>query len=210
MTMQPIKRKQSCFFIACLGLLAGITTRLTDFLPNGGVWGFQAIATLFGFWMLSVTLIVYNSSSNIRAAIEVFLFLFCMTCSFYGLKWLLGLFLPQFESESFSWNLLILYTILSLLCAAGGFILYFWNRKNIFSSFLYALPIGGLAAEALATGIFLCKHHTYLFQLLFDFISMAVLGRLFYKKAACKPLYVSAAVVSAWIIYALIYRPFLI
>ena len=89
-----------------LGLGAGIITRLSDFFPNDDLWSFSSIATLFGFWMLTVTLIIYFSSSNKNAAINVLLYLLSMNFSFYLLKYLLGFFNPMFDNGGFHWNFL--------------------------------------------------------------------------------------------------------
>ena len=42
------------FFI---GIFAGILCRLTDLFPYESLWSLPSIATLFGFWIASVSLI---------------------------------------------------------------------------------------------------------------------------------------------------------
>ena len=105
--------------MAGLGCLAGILTRLTDFFPYDSLWSLSSIATLFGFWMVTVTLVVLFSRSNRNAAVNVMLYLTAMNISFYLLKYILGLFLPMFDNEGFHWNLLVLYTALACLCSIG-------------------------------------------------------------------------------------------
>ncbi|WP_342429995.1 hypothetical protein [Neobacillus sp. FSL H8-0543] len=200
--------KSSSFLIG-LGLLAGIITRLTDFFPYDDLWSFSSIATLFGFWMLTVTLVIYVSSSNKNAAINVFLYLFGMNFSFYFLKYILGFFVPRFYDEGFQWNLFILYNILALVCSAIAYVLYFWNKDNKLSSFLYALPVSGLVAETIGISIYLYNNHTFLFQLIFDFLSLIVLGCWFYKKANNKLIYIMTIVAVSSIVYFVVYRPFL-
>jgi hypothetical protein len=191
------------------GLVAGIITRLTDFFPNDDLWSFSSIATLFGFWMLTVTLIIYFSSSNKNAAINVLLYLFGMNFSFYFLKYILGFFIPRFYIEGFQWNLFILYSVFSLVCSAISYVLYFWNKENKLSNFLYALPVSGLAAETIGVSIYLYTNHTFLFQLIFDFLSLIILGCWFYQKANNKLIYIATIVVTTLIGYFLVYRPFL-
>ena len=200
---------KSYFFVIGLGLLVGIITRLTDFFPYDDLWSFSSIATLFGFWMLTVTLVIYVSSSNINAAINVFLYLFSMNFSFYFLKYILGFFVLRFYNEGFQWNLFILYNILALVCSAIAYVLYFWNKDNKLSSFLYALPVSGLVAETIGVSIYFYNNHTFLFQLIFDFLSLIVLGFWFYKKANNKMIYIMTIVVVSSIVYFVIYRPFL-
>ena len=209
MIMSSVKPKNKFILMVTLGLLAGIVTRLTDFFPYDNLWSFSSIATLFGFWMLTVTLVIYFSSSNINAAINVLLYLFSMNFSFYFLKYILGFFIPRFYDEGFHWNLFILYNVFALVCGAIGYVLYFWNKGNKLSSFLYALPVSGLAAETIGVSIYLYNNHTFLFQLIFDFLSLLILGFWFYKKANNKLLYLITVVVTTSIGYFLVYRPFL-
>jgi len=96
---------KSYLLVIGLGLAAGLLTTLLNLFPSDTLWSFSSIATLFGFWMLTVTLIIYFSSSNINAAINVLLYLFSMNFSFYLLKYLLGFFLSSmgsFHSYQFS------------------------------------------------------------------------------------------------------------
>lgn len=195
--------------MAGLGCLAGILTRLTDFFPYDSLWSLSSIATLFGFWMVTVTLVVLFSRSNRNAAVNVMLYLTAMNISFYLLKYILGLFLPMFDNEGFHWNLLALYTALACLCSIGGFVLYFWNKGGSPGSFLYGLPIGGLGAETVAVGLYLFHNKTFLFQFLFDLVGMAAIGYVFWKRAENKILYTGTAVVVAAAGYFCFYRLFL-
>lgn len=192
-----------------LGILAGIITRLLDFFPNDNLWSFSSIATLFGFWILTVTLVIYFSSSNINAAINVILYLFSMNFSFYFLLYILGFFIPRFYNEGFQWNLFMLYNIFALVCGIIAYVLYFWNKWNKSSSLLYALPVSGLVAETIAVGIYFYKNDTFLFQLIFDFLSLVILGGWFYKKVNNKLIYILTIGVVSLIGYFLVYRPFL-
>lgn len=207
------KKFQNCFksylLVVGFGLVAGIITRLSDFSPYGDLWSYSSIATLFGFWMLTVTLVIYFSSSNKNAAINVLLYLFCMNFSFYFLKYILGFFISRFYSEGFQWKLFILYNVFALVCSVISYVLYFWNKENKLSNFLYALPVSGLAAETIGVSIYLYNKHTFLFQLIFDFLGLILLGCWFYKKANDKMIYIVTIVFTTSIGYFLVYRPFL-
>jgi len=199
----------SYLFVIVIGLVAGIITRLTDFFPNGDLWSFSSIATLFGFWIVTTTLIIYFSSSNINAAINSFLYLFAMSFSFYISEYILGVFFPQFDNGGFRWNLFQLYSILSLFCGVVGFVLYFWNRDGKIGSILYALPIGALLAET--AGVFVCLYNnkTFLFQFVFNALSVILLGLWFYKKSKYKLIYVATCLAVCLAGYFFFYRPFL-
>lgn len=205
------KRNTAASYIltAGFGCLAGILTRLTDFFPNDDLWSFSSIATLFGFWMVTVTLVILFSSSNWNAAVNVMLYLSSMNVSFYLLKYILGRFFPLFDSGGFQWNLLGLYTLMALLCSAAGFVLYYWSKKGGLGSFLYGLPVGGLAAETIAVGVYLFQHGTFLFQFIFDLAGLAAISCLFWRRAEDRRIYTVTAVLAAAAGYFIFYKPFL-
>lgn len=193
-----------------LGLTAGIITRLSDLLPNDDIWSFSSIATLFGFWMLTVTLIIYFSVSNKNASINVLLYLLSMNFGFYFLKYVLGFLIPRFHNNGeFQWDLFMLYNVLALVCSAISYVLYYWNKESKLSSVLYALPVSGLAAETIAVSIYLYYNHTFLFQFIFDFFSLIILGFWFYQKTNNKLVYSVTIIALTLVGYYLVYRPFL-
>ncbi|MCM3758534.1 hypothetical protein M3197_13795 [Sporosarcina aquimarina] len=192
-----------------LGLAAGIITRLSDFFPYDSLWSFSSIATLFGFWIVTVTLVIYFSDSNCNAAINVLLYLLNMNLSFYLLQYILGFYMPRFFNDGFQWNLFMFYNVLAVVCSVISFVLYNWNKENKWSSFLYALPVSGLAAETIGVGIYLSEHQMYLFQFVFNLTGLVVLGGLFFRNAANKSVFaVTLATITATM-FSLFYFPFL-
>lgn len=135
---------KSYITIFLVGILVGCICRLTDYCPADTLWSFSSIQTLLGFWIITNTIIVLASTSNICAGISSFLYMFGMTLSFYGLQAILGTFIPLF-SGGFRTSLFILFTICSIPCAIAAFILYYWNKEHIFNSILYSLPVGAVA-----------------------------------------------------------------
>ncbi|MGG0643523.1 hypothetical protein ABE021_06240 [Sporosarcina gallistercoris] len=192
-----------------LGLTAGIITRLSDFFEDDSLWSFSSIATLFGFWIVTVTLVIYFSHSNRNAAMNVLLYLLSMNLSFYLLKYILGFYVPRFSNDDFQWNLFMLYNVFAFVCSAISFVLYNWNKKNKWSSFLYALPISGLAAETIGVGIYLNEHQTFLFQFVFNVIGLLVLGGVFYRHAKNRGIYAVTLLIVTAIGYFGFYHPFL-
>ena len=170
-----MKSYTKIFFI---GILIGCICRLLDYFPADTLWSFSSIQTLLGFWVITNTIIVLLSSSNICAGISSFLYMFGMTLSFYGLQAILGIFIPLF-SGGFRTSLFVLFTVLSTPCGIAAFILYYWNKDNAFNSVLYSLPIGALAAETIAISVYLLKYHTFLLQLLMNSVGVIVFGILF-------------------------------
>ena len=204
--------KKSYFALFLIGMVVGLLCRLTDFLPyEESLWSLPSIATLFGFWIASVGIITCLSSSNKGAFINSFLFMFGMTICFYGLKYILGFYIPKFSNEGqFQTDLFIVYSILSIACGVGSFILYFWNRQNVFNSFLYALPASGMLAEAVACLIVLCNSHMLLAQTIFDIVFGLFFGIKLYKKAYNKILYTGTVAVVTALVFLLMYKPFLL
>ena len=204
--------KKSYFALFLIGMVVGLLCRLTDFLPyEESLWSLPSIATLFGFWIASVGIITCLSSSNKGAFINSFLFMFGMTICFYGLKYILGFYIPKFSNEGqFQTDLFIVYSILSIACGVGSFILYFGNRQNVFNSFLYALPASGMLAEAVACLIVLCNSHMLLAQTIFDIVFGLFFGIKLYKKAYNKILYTGTVAVVTALVFLLMYKPFLL
>ena len=203
---------KSYLLVIGLGLVAGLLTTLMNLFPYDTLWSLSSIASAFGFWIITTTLVIYYSSSNINAAINVFLYLASMNFNFYFLQGILGLFLPQFYSVDgfMNWALLNHFNILALGCAAISFVLYYWNKNNIISNVLYALPICGLGAETIGVIFHLFKTHTYLFQLLMDLVGLVLLTCLFYKKTNNKPIFITTAILGSIIGPFLYYILFLL
>ena len=101
---------KSYITIFLVGILVGCICRLTDYCPADTLWSFSSIQTLLGFWIITNTIIVLASTSNICAGISSFLYMFGMTLSFYGLQAILGTFIPLF-SGGFRTSLFILFTM---------------------------------------------------------------------------------------------------
>lgn len=195
-------------FVAIIGCVVGFITRLTDIFPNNDIWGFSSIATLFGFWIITATLIIYYSSSNINAGINTFLYLFFMSLVFYVSQPILGLFFPIFEN-AFKVDLFVLYACASFFAGICAFVLYFWNKNNVFSNILYSLPVGILASETFGLLIYFANNSEWLFQFLMDLMGVAILGLLFYKKATNKVLYISSVAIVALAGYFFFYSLFI-
>lgn len=191
--------------IFCIGILIGCICRLLDYFPADTVWSFSSIQTLFGFWIITNTVIVLLSSSNVCAGISSFLYMFGMTLSFYGLQAILGIFIPLF-SGGFRTSLFVMYTVLSIPCGVAAFILYYWNKNNNISSILYSLPVGALVAETIAISLYFSKYHTFLFQLLMNSVGIGGFGILFYKRTKNKAIYVISLILSTLLCYFVLYH----
>lgn len=163
------------------GILVGCVCRLTDYLPADTLWGLSSTQTLLGFWIITNTIIALLSTSNICTGISLFLYMFEITLSFYGLQAILGVFIPLF-SGGFRFGLFVMSTFLSTPCAISAFVLYYWNKDSILNSVLYSLPVGTLAGETIATLAYFLKYHTFLFQLLMDIVGTIIFLLLFLRK----------------------------
>ncbi|MFR5682696.1 MAG: hypothetical protein ACLUD1_01125 [Clostridia bacterium] len=116
--------------IFLVGTIMGIITRLTDLLPNADLWSFSSIATLFGFWIVSITIIVCCSISNKNSALNVFLYMFGMTISFYVSQYILGQFFSKFDNDGFKTNLFLIYSVLSVFVALVDIYYIFGIKKT--------------------------------------------------------------------------------
>lgn len=192
------------------GILIGCICRLADYFPAETLWSFSSIQTLFGFWIASVGLITYFSPSNKSAFMNAFLYMFGMTISFYGLKYILGFRIQKFANDGqFQTDLFLLYSVLSVVCGIGSFVLYYWNKENRAGSILCALPAGGMLAEAAGCLFVLINSHMLLAQTSFDFVFALLFGVILFKKAEYKRLYLISLIIVAALVFVLVYKPFL-
>ena len=90
-----VKKKEIISWIL-LGILVGVITRLIDFFDYDHFLSLSSISTLFGFWIVSITMITIKSHSHKQAFIHTFLYMFSMTCSYYVLKYVLGFFISLY------------------------------------------------------------------------------------------------------------------
>ena len=93
-----VKKKEIISWIL-LGILVGVITRLSDFFDQDHFLSLSSISTLFGFWIVSITMITIKSHSRKQAFIHTFLYMFSMTCSYYGLKYVLGFFISFYVAQ---------------------------------------------------------------------------------------------------------------
>ena len=119
------------------GVVAGTLTRLTDLLPQD-MWGIASVATLFGFWVVSVVFLVRYSHSCLNAGWNVSSYLLMMSVAFYVGEYLLGQFLPTFDNGDFRWCLLLIYGVASLICGAAAMVLYLWKKDKWYQPILLA------------------------------------------------------------------------
>ena len=173
------------------GVVAGTLTRLTDLLPQD-MWGIASVATLFGFWVVSVVFLVRYSHSCLNAGWNVSSYLLMMSVAFYVGEYLLGQFLPTFDNGDFRWRLLLIYGVASLICGAAAMVLYLWKKDKWYQPILLAGPVGVLLAETIGVFLWYLSQRTYLFQLLFDAVFAVWLGVSFYQKANRKVVYLIA------------------
>lgn len=189
-----------------LGLAAGIITRLSDLCPYDDLWSFSSIATLFGFWIVTNSLIIWFASSNRNAGIMVFLYMFFMDISFYGLEYILGFFFQRFDNGGFRTGLFLIYGVGAIICGIMAYVLYFWNRKGWYSSVFLAGTVGVLLAETVGVTRYLLTQNTFLFQLLFDAVGVICLGVLFGRKAQNKVVFTGCVAVFTVVFYLFLYR----
>lgn len=202
-------KRRSYFKLFFFGILVGVICRLSDFFPYESLWSMSSIATLFGFWIASVSMITYCSSSNKDIFFNSFLYMLGMTVSFYVLKYILGFFVKRFSGE-FPTMLFLAYSAMAYACGIGSSILYFWNKENLFGSVLCALPASGMLAEAIGCLMVLWNRKMLLGQTLFDFLFALIFGILLYRKAKSKTLFFLTLAAVTGVVFFTIYQPFLL
>ena len=66
-----VKKKEIISWIL-LEILVGVITRLSDFFDYDHFLSLSSISTLFGFWIVSITMITIKSHSHKQAFIHTF------------------------------------------------------------------------------------------------------------------------------------------
>lgn len=119
--------------------------------------------------------------------------------------------MARFSNDGqFQTDLFLIYSVLSLVCGIGSYILYYWNKDNLVSSALYALPVSGMLAEAIGCLFVLINRHMLLGQTLFDVLFALLFGVTFYRRANNNVLYfITIGIVTA-LVFLLIYKPSLL
>lgn len=197
---------KSYFLLFIIGILAGVICRFSDLLPyEESIWSFPSIATMLGCWIASVGVITYMSSSNKGAFINTFLYMFGMTISFYGLLYILGFYFPAFHNFGFRTNDFLTYSVLSFVCGIGSFVLYYWNKDNLFNSVLLAMPTSGMLAEANGCIYMLINRRMLLAQTIFDLFFVLWFGVMGFNKAKNKAIYLLTVAATTTLVYFVIY-----
>ncbi|MDO5022278.1 MAG: hypothetical protein Q4E07_02920 [Eubacteriales bacterium] len=191
--------------IFIVGIFIGCITRLLDFFSLETLWSFSSIQTALGFWIITNTLIVVFSSSNIAAGVSSFLYMFGMTLSFYGLLPILGIYFPTY-ADGFRLSLFLMFTIFSNPFEVSAYNLFYWNNDKLYNSILHALPVGALFSETVAVFINLVIHHTFLFQFIMDITGGILFMVFFSKKVKNKRLYFITILISMILFYFALYH----
>ena len=140
--------KKSYIEVICFGAIIGLITELLNFYPNDDLWGWSSIASSFGFWIFSTTFVIYFSSSNKNAMINTFSYLSSMCISYYLLQGIIDFFTPNVTVDKFlQWNHLFHWIGIAVFCGLVAYVLFYWNKKTVWGSVLYALPVAGMLVE---------------------------------------------------------------
>ena len=197
--MEKIKlqdTKKSYIKVIVFGIIIGIITELVNLLPNNDVLGVSSIAGTFGFWIFTTTFIIYLSGSNKNAMFNTFLYLATMCCSFYLLQGLIKFFTPNITVDGLiEWSHLFFWIFISIICGIIAYILYYWNKNNHFSNFLYALPIAGMLIDTINNCFKFYYSHTQLLGAILDVIFLIIMFCLFIKKSDKKIIFIMTIIV---------------
>lgn len=199
--MEKIKlqdTKKSYTKVIVFGLVIGIVTELVNLLPNNDILGLSFIAGTFGFWIFTTTFIIYLSCSNKNAMINTFLYLASMCFSFYLLQGIITFFTPNITVDGLiEWSHLFFWTIISIICGIVAYILYYWNKNNMFSDILYALPIAGMLIDTVNNCLKFYYSHTQLLGAILDIIFLIIMFCFFMKKTNRKIIFIITVILVA-------------
>lgn len=188
--------KKSYIQVICFGAVIGLITELLNLFPNNDLWGWSSIAGSFVFWIFSTTFVIYFSSSNINAMINAFLYLSSMCVSYYVLQGIVDFFTPNVTVDKFiHWDHLLYWVGISALCGLVAFVLFYWNKKTIFSSVLYALPVAGMLVDTINNCMKFYYSQTNLANSILGVAGLVIMLVVLLRKANKKGVFVLALIV---------------
>lgn len=188
--------KKSYIQVICFGAVIGLITELLNFFPNNDLWGWSSIAGSFVFWIFSTTFVIYFSSSNINAMINTFLYLSSMCISYYVLQGIIDFFTPGITVDHFiHWDHLLFWVGISVLCGLVAFVLFYWNRKTIFSNVLYALPVAGMLVDTVNNCMKFYYSRTNLANSILGVAGLVIMLVVLFRKAKKKGVFVLALMI---------------
>lgn len=188
--------KKSYIQVICFGAVIGLITELLNLFPNNDLWGWSSIAGSFVFWIFSTTFVIYFSSSNINAMINTFLYLSSMCVSYYVLQGIVDFFTPNVTVDKFiHWDHLLYWVGISALCGLVAFVLFYWNKKTIFSSVLYALPVAGMLVDTINNCMKFYYSQTNLANCILGVAGLVIMLVVLLRKANKKGVFVLALIV---------------
>ena len=107
---------KSYITIFLVGILVGCICRLTDYCPADTLWSFSSIQTLLGFWIITNTIIVLASTSNICAGISSFLYILWITSNIRNIHTFIFWWFSYF-------TIYIIYYLFNPLCNSSVYLI---------------------------------------------------------------------------------------
>ena len=181
------------------GIVIGMIARSLDYLPYNEIINIQSINSLYGFWAFMISIIILYSKSNIKASINVFLFLTSMSISYYSLKYIVNIF-QNTINEGYL-NLLIDFFYITIFCT---FLVYLFCiiKENVkYKEYIYAMPIGFIASEIISIISYMQRKIGYVFQFFINTLAIIILYILIKKRVNKYKLILIACVYSVLIYY---------
>lgn len=190
--------KKSYTQVLCFGAIIGLITELLNFFPNNDLWGWSSIAGSFVFWIFSATFVIYFSSSNKNAMINTFLYLSGMCASYYVLQGIVDYFTPNVTVDKFiHWDHLVYWVGVSALCGLVAFVLFYWNKKTIFRSVLYALPVAGMLVDTINNCRKFYYSQTNLANSILGIVGLVIMFVVLFRRADKKGVFVLALIAAS-------------
>lgn len=198
--MKSKYEKKSYIQVICFGAIIGLITELLNFYPNDDLWGWSSIAGSFGFWIFSTTFVIYFSSSNKNAMINTFSYLSSMCISYYLLQGIIDFFTPNVTVDKFlQWNHLFHWIGIAVFCGLVAYVLFYWNKKTVWGSVLYALPVAGMLVDTINNCMKFYYSHTNLANSILGIIFLLIMFVVLFKKVDKKGIFVFVLIVVALI-----------
>lgn len=123
-----------------------------------------------------------------------------MCISYYLLQSIIDFFTPNVTVDKFlQWNHLFHWIGIAVLCGLVAYVLFYWNKKTVLGSVLYALPVAGMLVDTINNCMKFYYSHTNLANSILGIIFLLIMFVVLFKKVDKKGIFVFVLIVVALI-----------
>lgn len=166
---------RSYSMVVIIGSIAGAICALLDIFPNDNIWVFSSFSGSIGFWAITGTIVLMQSSKVWVAAINTFIYFAFMNTMFFFVYLLLPIGYPRVGNVSEAIMESLGWLKPSAICGLCAIVVYRAKKDNLLGTIALSLPLGAISYEAITRGATVIINRKYLFQTIIDIVGIILL-----------------------------------